>query len=415
MKIVITGPSTYGVDNMGDDAMLANLVQGIYREDPETEIIFLARHPNSDFSKIFRFQSEKNLDHDSNEEAVGRVFLGFNKGDSGENLKLIKKLIDDADLLIIGGNSIMEVSENTFLKGVSSYSTTLAILAMFCGTPYAIYGLNIVDPVKKALTQQHAKFLCENAISVTVREKQVLVYLKEMDIDLDNVKVCGDPAYGMVGDSVSSQVEEILAANNIILNQEKKVLSINYRVEYWRNNSEEYKILAERLASLIDRLVTRYNFQVLFIPNCTYTRGNKWEDDRVVNKLIKQKLKTSTDVFYIENKLNVFETYSLFSRIDIHISNRRHSNVFAAKHGKPFIPISISLATHISALLDTIDYSQYVIDINDKLSKSLEKIDGIILNAEEISAGLAQSSSKLEMEAKQHYPTILNQFRKRKV
>ena len=29
MKIVVTGASTYGVDNMGDDAMLATLIQGL--------------------------------------------------------------------------------------------------------------------------------------------------------------------------------------------------------------------------------------------------------------------------------------------------------------------------------------------------------------------------------------------------
>ena len=40
----------------------------------------------------------------------------------------IKNAIDQADLMIIGGNSFMEISENEFLHGVSSYSATLATL-----------------------------------------------------------------------------------------------------------------------------------------------------------------------------------------------------------------------------------------------------------------------------------------------
>ena len=235
MKYVITGASTYGVKNMGDDAMLANMVQGIKREDLDAEITFLARHPNKDYDKLFGFKSVKNLDHDSNKDAEGRVFLGFNKDDPTENLNNIIKNIQEADLLIIGGNSFMEVSQNQFLRGVSSYATTLAILAKFCGTPYALYGLNIVDSVKETLTTQHAKFLCENAIAVTVREPQVISYLNELKIDLDNVSICGDPAFGMESVYNANKAYEILIRNNIKLNEKKKILTICYRIEYWKS------------------------------------------------------------------------------------------------------------------------------------------------------------------------------------
>ena len=114
MKYVITGASTYGVKNMGDDAMLANMVQGLKRNDPDAEIIFLTRHPNQEYDSLFGFKSVKNIDHDSSKDAIERMFLGFNKKDSTENLIKIKDHISEADLLIIGGNSFMEISENKF-------------------------------------------------------------------------------------------------------------------------------------------------------------------------------------------------------------------------------------------------------------------------------------------------------------
>ena len=71
----------------------------------------------------------------------------MNAGDEACNLHEIKNAIDQADLMIIGGNSFMEISENEFLHGVSSYSATLATLAKFCNTPFALYGVNVVESI----------------------------------------------------------------------------------------------------------------------------------------------------------------------------------------------------------------------------------------------------------------------------
>ena len=123
MKIIVTGASTYGVDNMGDDAMFSALIKSLKKKYSKCEIVFLARHPSKDFDKLFGLKSIKNLDHDSNSAAFGRFFLGLNKGDNRSNLNDIYKELSSADSLIIGGNSLMEISENTFLRGVSTYST----------------------------------------------------------------------------------------------------------------------------------------------------------------------------------------------------------------------------------------------------------------------------------------------------
>jgi len=407
VKYVITGASTYGVKNMGDDAMLANMVQGIKREDPDAKITFLARHPDAEYDRLFGFNSLNNLDHESSSAAFGRFFYGFNKGDSTENIIKLKEYIEEADLLIIGGNSFMEVSENKFLRGVSSYAATLAVLAKFCGTPYALYGLNIVDPVKNPLTEQHAKFLCENAISVTVREKQVLAYLSDMNIDLGNVEVCGDPAFGMESEYDEESVNEILKKNNIFLKNNKKILTVSYRIEYWQNDENKFDRLAERMAGIIDAIVEKYDFQVLFIPNCTYTVGNKWQDDRLVNKLISKKLKNINHVFFIEDELNVFETYSMFSLTDLHISNRRHSNVFAAMHGKTFFSISISHATHISALLDSLECPELKINIDNDIEKIIDSIHPVITDNSEILVKLKTKTEELKKNAQTYISVIL--------
>ena len=65
-KFIVTGASTYGVDNHGDDAMLSCLIRGLKKKYKNPEIIFLARHPNKKFDNLYGFKSLKNLDHDHN-------------------------------------------------------------------------------------------------------------------------------------------------------------------------------------------------------------------------------------------------------------------------------------------------------------------------------------------------------------
>ena len=159
MKFIVTGASTYGVDNMGDDAMFSSLIKNLKSRFQNCDICFLARHPDEKFDHTFNIRSIKNLDHDSNEEAAGRVFLGFNKHDNRSNLLKISSELQSSDGLILGGNSLMEISENTFLRGVSTYATTLASLALFLGIPYYIFVLNIVSPLQSSFVKQQATFL----------------------------------------------------------------------------------------------------------------------------------------------------------------------------------------------------------------------------------------------------------------
>ena len=411
MKYVITGASTYGVKNMGDDAMLANLVQGLKREDKNAQIIFIARHPDKEYDKLFGFESIKNLDHDSNKEASGRFFLGFNNGDATDNLQTIKKHIETADLLIIGGNSFMEVSENEFLRGVSTYATTLAVLAKFCGTPYALFGVNVVSSIRNNITKQHSKFLIENAIMVTVREKEVIEYLKKLDINLCNVIISEDPAFGMTIPRNQANSRNILKREQIKLNKNKKVVTVGYRLEYWDINKTVVMELITKLAVYLDWLISYYDFQILFIPNCTYTKGNEWEDDRLVHRLIIEKINAKEDVFAVESDLNVYETYKLFKISYFHLSNRRHSNAFAAMNRIPFLSMHISLDSQISGLLEALQMPNLSISLKDDISVLVKKTEYLLNNYLKISRKLENMVSLISESSKNNVAIILKELK----
>lgn len=410
MKYVITGASTYGVKNMGDDAMLANLVQGINREDPDANITFLARHPDKSYDKVFGFTSLKNIDHDSKEESIDRFFYGFNRNDNTDHLVKIKQAIENADLLIIGGNSFMEIAKNSFLRGVSSYGVTLATLSKFVGTPFALYGLNIVDPIKDETTIQHAKFLCANAIAVTAREPEVFEYLDQIGVSTENMYVLGDPAFGIEAIHDFNKTKEILRESNITL-KDNPVLTVGYRFEYWINDEKLFEKQAEKLAQFLDNIIKINDYQVLFIPNCTYTKGHKWQDDRLTHRLIRKHMQFKKTAYLIEQDLGVFETYALFSLSDLNISNRRHSNVFAALNGKIFFSINVSLKSHMSALLKSLDTPELMINLDMDSSTLMKKFEDTITKEAIIKTKLEKNVSLLRKQACKHVPVILQKYR----
>lgn len=385
MKYLVAGASTYGVDNMGDDSMFSCLIKGIQVSDKDSQITFLARHPNKSFDQLFDVQSIQNLDHASNEEAQGRMFLGFNAGDDRENLRQIKNAMAEADLMIIGGNSLMEISENTFLRGVSSYATTMAMFTLFMGKQYALFGLNIVAPIRSSYVKRQAKFLIENATIVTVREDDVLRYLQDADVDISRVHVAGDPAYGVDLAKVTNYSgQDILKREGIMLDSKKRTISFCLREEYWKSDSNSFENLQNETCAIIRDVLAENNNQIIFIPNCNYEKGHPLEDDRIINRRIKERFGNDPRVHYVVQKLNLYETLALFKLIDIHVSNRRHSNIFAALFAKPFIPIDTSMKTHITSFVNDLEQIEYLVKDQKFSNGVLKNLKKIITNYESV-------------------------------
>ena len=406
MKFVITGASTYGVSNMGDDGMLVNLVQGLRRSYPDCQITFLARHIDKKYDEIFGIHSIQNLDHDSKKESEGRFFFGMNKGDDGKNLHAISEAIRDADLLIIGGNSFMEIFDNQFLRGVSSYSSTLAMLSKFHNTPYALFGVNVVDEIREQTTIQHAKFVCENATSITMREQTGKDYLLAVGVSDQNFYVLGDPVYGIEVETKKYDLQKILALDDIEF-QGKPIIGVGLRHEYWKRSEAEYINTDEQIAKLLDDVIEELDCEILFIPNCTYTKGHKWQDDRVTHRDIHVRMKKHDMAYCIEQELSVFETYSLFTLLDMHISNRRHSCIFAAMNDVPFVSLDADWKGHMSPFLLDLGIPSQMGSLND-LEGLNRKIIESWKNKSSISEVVRSNVKNLAAKSYTHVSTILN-------
>ncbi|KKQ18173.1 MAG: hypothetical protein US31_C0008G0016 [Berkelbacteria bacterium GW2011_GWA1_36_9] len=370
-EVVITGASTYGVKNHGDDAMLKVFCDQTRRIIPNSKITLVTRHPSKVLDQEFNIKSIKNIDHNSKTESNNRFFYGFNRGDQDKHLQAIKSEMEKSDLVVIGGNAFMEVSKSEFLRGVTTYSALFAIWAKLLGKPYVLYGA-AVYPIKSDYTKKIAKFICENAALVTLREKDSLTELLKSGVkNYGNLKVFADPAWGLEPVLTKKRGQEILKKEGIKL-KTKILIGIVFRHMYWLWNQKETGKYAKLIARLCDNLILKLNCDILLFPNCTYDIDNPYEDDRVIGMLITSKVKRQDKVHQIRGDLSLNNTLSIYPLLDFLISNRRHSLIFGAIHNVPIFALSTGHPWHFKPWIKELNLENQLASLTDDTISEIE-------------------------------------------
>ena len=88
----------------------------------------------------------------------------------------------------------MELFPNSFLRGVASYSTTLAIPSKFCNTNIYIASLNVISEFRSPIVKEYLKFLSKVTTKVLVREKNAKKNLLGINFDPKKVSIEGESA-----------------------------------------------------------------------------------------------------------------------------------------------------------------------------------------------------------------------------
>jgi polysaccharide pyruvyl transferase WcaK-like protein len=401
-KIVIGGSSPSATKNTGDEAMLSNFCTEMSRIFPDCEITTLVRHPSHKFDRLFGVHSIRNFDHDTKKQSLGKWFKGFNPEDNGDNLIKIRNAIQECDLLVIGGGPFEEIFKDDFLRGVASYTTLLATLAILYQKPYVIYGL-IQPPIHLAYNKQQAKFVCENAALVSIRQEYSKKQLLDVGINGDNFEVLTDPVHGLQPALPSEQSYEILKKENIELGS-NKIVGVTLRHIYWKGDETEFEYQISKLASLCDFMIDNLDVCILFIPQQTYNVDMPNEDDRVIAERVWNKIKFNNKAFMIKQEHSLYDILSIFPLLDMMVTNRLHTCNFAAIHHIPMIAlVTEGNEWKLEPLLDSLTLPQQTVNFINETQEALEnKIQKTWNNRSKISNTLSMIVPSLRKKARQH-------------
>ncbi len=392
-RYVVLGTSVYGIENQGDEALLSTLVRELKRNDPEAFVTWVARHPDQDLAESYGLDEVVcGLEHETKAASTGRWFNGLNAGDDTGHLRRLSKLIEQADLLIVGGDPFQEISLGMY-RGLAPHAALLVTLAKFLGTKVVLYSIHIGARVLSEHARELTRFCIENAALTTLREQFSMDRLIDYGIGTQTCRVLADSAWGLDPVSDPESREKILQHNKIRL-PPRPVVGLNIRHNYWQWSPESWARKRKALCGLVDHIVESLDADVLSIPNCTYDLDHRYEDDREVAREMKEEVAQPDRLHLIEHKMSLHQTLSLFAGLQYHVSNRRHSAIFAAVHSIPVL--ALGGMWHVRPGMDEVGMGMPLLEPEFWTSKNLvESFDHVVNNRESILASAAESLPRL--------------------
>ncbi|KAB0441210.1 MAG: polysaccharide pyruvyl transferase CsaB [Lysinibacillus fusiformis] len=300
MHIVLSG--YYGFDNVGDDAILLSIIQGLKKWQHDIEITVLSNNPSA-------------TEQTYGVKAVNRW-----------KMKEIHQLLKTADGLISGGGSLMQ--DQTGMKTIPYYAGVIQI-AKWLKKPVFVYAQGM-GPINHTLSKFIVRKTFNKVDQITIRDKASQTLLTEIGVRKE-AKIVPDPVMGLNGGDFHCEwlEHESLTAESYI----------SVSVRDWPSTIA-YK---EKIAHSLDQLV-RQGEQIVFLP---MHGEHDFKTSQEVAALMQETSLIAPFDLSIEEKIAVIGQSQLL------IGMRLHSLIFSAIYATPFIAISYD--PKIDAFADIVD------------------------------------------------------------
>ncbi|WP_425447112.1 polysaccharide pyruvyl transferase CsaB [Dethiothermospora halolimnae] len=343
-KVFICG--YYGFDNVGDEAILASIIDNIKRFKSNTDISVLTY--NSQFTR-----------ENYNVKAISR-----------SRIFSIIKTMKDCDLLIFGGGSLLQ--DVTSSKSLIFY-LGLIFLAKLFGKKIMFY-CSGYGPVNRRFNKLLIKLLVSKVDLIHLRDQEAKKELKRLNIT-ENVLVTGDATFTMKPTN-EKRIDEIIS--NEGLNTDKKI--IGFSVRNWKNDDRTKR----EISKVIDHF-EKENIKTVLIPM-------KYPDDVKISLEIKKLCEFQPEV--IEKHYTPKEVLGLISRLDLLVGVRLHALIFAAISNVPMVGIEYD--PKVKGFLDSIEgVNNGPIEEIDSTNLCLH-ISDVLNNREKYKEKLTEKKKELE-------------------
>ena len=291
-KIIITG--YYGEGNLGDDAILLGVIEGIKQYCPDLEFQVVAAR------------------RELLPEQTRPYFL------PGNDLTQVYNSIKVSDLVVCGGGGLFQDYYGHDLlewfhgarMGLNYYLRNLFI-AQVLGKPTMVYGAG-VGPLQTTTGRQMVKLILSNTDTVTVRDVHSHNLLAELGVDS---LVTGDPA-------LRTQPEKTT------WHPESQGPFIGLSLRNW-SNQPHYDVVV----SCLKWLVKEFEFKILLFPM------DQCDIDKKILSKVREQL-PSGQAHFIPSELTPGQTMYVMQRCSFLLGMRLHFAILGHGAGVPVIALS---------------------------------------------------------------------------
>lgn len=297
------------------------------------------------------------------------------------------KICLDSDLIVICGGGFL---------GGNKYNSLIHLaqidLINHLKQPKVLWGTSIEPPTKYMLRKITEKTLSRVNV-ILPRENVTKSYLNTW-YPIENIVNTPDLAFKLENKSYDYIREDIKEIKNLT---NKILVGITMREWNFPKSENPEKMKKKYLNSLVETinsLSSTHTF--IFVPQVIMFG----DDDRLFANLVKSMIQDSNNFIVLEKDYSPYELKNLISNLDQFVGTRMHSNIFCASTGKA--PVAIAYEKKTNGIMDKLNLSPYVIDIEDITSR---KLLGLIqLNQE--------NQDKLNSQTEESVMNFQNEIRK---
>ena len=286
----------YGFRNIGDDALLMSIINDLRKYKPGIKLLILSRTPIS---------TSKEYDVESiSRQNVFRIF------------KAMKK----ARAFIYGGGNLLQ--DNTSTRSLFFY-LSIVWLAKKMKLKIMFYA-NGIGPLKRKINRLLTRKIMNKVDVITLREKLSYSELKHMDISKPKILLTADSALTVTCKD-NPETKDIIKSLGI--DSASRYIGFSLR-KYPGHEKVEHEKYENVIAALADHMAEKYGLLPVFIPM-------QHPDDVPILANVAAKMKCRN--YIIRDKLNVYDTYEIISKMEIMVAMRLHALVFSAGAGVPMV------------------------------------------------------------------------------
>lgn len=298
MRIIISG--YYGFGNIGDEAILASIVQGL--SHPGRELVVLSNSPE-------RTRREYGV------RAIGRYDLARFAAEAR-----------GASLFVSGGGGLLQD-----VTGPASvpYYLGLMRIAQWLGTPTMIMAQGI-GPVRKKLNHRLISHVVKRASLVTVRDPDSASFLSDLGVSGEKLHLTADPVLALEP-APPARVLEIMG--RLGLDSHRPTIAVAIRPWYtW------YERQFKAFTAVLGQLATRLDVQLLLLP--FQYPGDLRITQEMEDCLSLRPPGHAPKIAMLDFPLTPREMAGVIGAVDFVVGMRLHSLIMAAAQAIPALGIS---------------------------------------------------------------------------
>lgn len=358
MKIFISG--YYGFGNVGDEAVLQVIVQGVRKRDPNIEISVLSAFPSLTretyhVNAIFRYCWPK-----------------------------IIKALWSSDVFVSGGGTLFQ---NSTSNRSLFYYLGLVLLAMLMRKKTVVFAQGF-GPLKGIFSRAFLRFVLSRVNLITLRDQDSFEQVKKMGIRNQSLYVTADPT-AILKIPSGDEGKRVLKLEGIA-KTDRPLLGIAVR-----SLPKAKKELFAALAKTVDWLSKEYNYLPVFI---LFQAPRDMGGASKISELMQEK----SNLIFRVCKPN--EMLGLVSQLDLLIGMRLHSLIFAAMNCIPMLGLSYD--PKVKAFMKTIEQPCINLDEDFTFEKLKNQLIKVVADKDKIKSSLEVKNIKLKKDAELNFKLL---------